>query len=373
MPALVALAWAVCEAAPDAADGAAATDPPRFDIEVSDAPARPFFLGLARRGRENVIVHPQVRGLLTLSLRQVTVLETLEAVRELYGYDFRRVAAGYFVLPASVQTRIFRINYLDMQRSGASRTLVSSGSISDRSRANGFDDSTGFAASADPAGAAASGGAASGDGTRLSGPGMTGTSIVSRTDADFWSQLQATLRALVGDAPEHSVVVNRHAGIVAVRALPETLRDVAEYLEQVERTVTRQVILEAKVIEVELSGAYQAGINWAAVLRDGNKTFFGGQATPPNGFGSDLLDSAGRPINVTPGNPVTGFASRTLGGAFTLAVDLQDISAFIDLLKLQGNARVLSSPRVATLHNQKAIIKAGTDEFFVTGVASNVT
>ncbi|MCS6946429.1 MAG: hypothetical protein NZM12_02300, partial [Steroidobacteraceae bacterium] len=47
LPALVALAWAVCEAAPDAADGAAATDPPRFDIEVSDAPARPFFLGLA--------------------------------------------------------------------------------------------------------------------------------------------------------------------------------------------------------------------------------------------------------------------------------------------------------------------------------------
>jgi MSHA biogenesis protein MshL len=133
------------------------------------------------------------------------------------------------------------------------------------------------------------------------------------------------------------------------------------------------VVLEAKVIEVELNDAYQAGINWATVLRDGNKTYFGGQSTPPDGFDNELLTNTGNPIDVTPGNPVNGFASRTLGGAFTLAVDMQDISAFIDLLKVQGNARVLSSPRVATLHNQKAVIKAGTDEFFVTGLESNTT
>jgi MSHA biogenesis protein MshL len=61
----------------------------------------------------------------------------------------------------------------------------------------------------------------------------------------------------------------------------------------------------------------------------------------------------------------------TLGGAFTIAADFKDFSTLIELLSSQGRTRVLSSPRVSTLHNQQAIIKAGTDEFFVTGVESN--
>jgi MSHA biogenesis protein MshL len=64
---------------------------------------------------------------------------------------------------------------------------------------------------------------------------------------------------------------------------------------------------------------------------------------------------------------------RTLGGAFTLAADFSDFTSFIELLGVQGNTRVLSSPRVSTLSNQKAIIKAGSDEFFVTNVSSDTT
>jgi MSHA biogenesis protein MshL len=67
---------------------------------------------------------------------------------------------------------------------------------------------------------------------------------------------------------------------------------------------------------------------------------------------------------------VTEFASETLGAAFALAFDVSDF-AFVELLATQGETRVLSSPRVATLNNQKAVIKAGTDEFFVTDVSSN--
>src|SRR5690606_272937 len=79
------------------------------------------------------------------------------------------------------------------------------------------------------------------------------------------------------------------------------------------------------------------------------------------------------PVVVAPGNPISGFITDTLGGAFTLAADFSDFNAYIELLGSQGRTRVLSSPRVSTLHNQKAIIKAGTDEFFVTGVHSDTT
>ena len=336
-----------------------------FDLEVSDVPARAFFLGLAKRGGENVVVHPLVKGNLSLSLRNVSVAQTLEMVREMYGYDYRRLASGYFVMPASVQSRIYRVNYLDIARLGASRTIVSSGSITDVGRDTN-NNGTG-SGSAQPAGNATQNLGANNE------TESTGTSIVSRTDSDFWLQLEASLKAIIGTTAERSVVINRQSGTIAVRAMPDELRNVDEYLQQIQSIVTRQVVLEAKVIEVELSDAYQAGINWGAVFRNGNQTIFGGQSTPGDGFDRDLLASTGRQITVGPGNPVTSIPARTLGGAFTLALDLHDINAFIDLLKLQGNARVLSSPRVATLHNQKAVIKAGTDEFFVTGIESNTT
>jgi MSHA biogenesis protein MshL len=135
------------------------------------------------------------------------------------------------------------------------------------------------------------------------------------------------------------------------------------------------VVLEAKIIEVTLSDGFQAGVNWAAVQQQtdgdvitGGNLSGGGQlgSTPP--LAPPL---AGQPLPVAPGNPITGFGSETLGAAFALALDIGDFNAFVELLETQGDTRVLSSPRVATLNNQKAVIKAGTDEFFVTEVRSN--
>ena len=56
---------------------------------------------------------------------------------------------------------------------------------------------------------------------------------------------------------------------------------------------------------------------------------------------------------------------------FSLALNFGDFTGFIELLKTQGNVQVLSSPRVATMNNQKAIIKVGSDEFFVTDISTN--
>jgi MSHA biogenesis protein MshL len=67
----------------------------------------------------------------------------------------------------------------------------------------------------------------------------------------------------------------------------------------------------------------------------------------------------------------TGFINATVGGAFAMAFDIGDFNSFIELLAGQGETRVLSSPRVSTLNNQKAVIKAGSDEFFVTDISSD--
>lgn len=337
----------------------------RFNVDVEDAPARAFFQSLVEGTPHNILVHPEVNGRVALTLKRVTVEEVLSAMRDLYGFDYRRVATGFMVLPATVQTRVYQLNYLDLQRLGVSRTRISSGQITQGGDSEYGDGGRGAGK------ARAQGESENGDEQRTE---VTGTSVLTRHDSDFWGSIEANVRAIIGvNAPDRSVVVNRQSGVIVVRAAPNEQRDVSDYLSRTERTVGRQVVLEAKIVEVELSSTYQAGINWAAVLRDGSRQYTLGQMAPPGGFDADLLTPPGVPVPVAPGNPVDGFISETLGGAFTLAANFADFNTYIELLNLQGRTRVLSSPRVSTLHNQKAVIKAGTDEFFVTGIESDTT
>jgi MSHA biogenesis protein MshL len=328
-----------------------------FDIDVMNADARDFYMSLVEDTDVNLVVHPDVTGSLSLSLKQVTLAEVLATVRDVYGYDYRLSGNSYIVLPATLQTRVYEVDYLNLSRAGLSRTRVSSGQVS-QSRAR--DDDAGTDGNV----------IRSGDNRGDSSEAM-GSVIDTVSGADFWRDLGATLSQILGTGEGRQVVVNAQSGVIFARGMPEELRAVGDYLERIHAAARRQVVLEAKIIEVTLDDGFQAGVNWAAVqVTSSGDTFAGGQVSP-----SVSLDPndpiGGDDITIGPGNPVTEFMSQTLGSAITLAFDVGDFNAFVELLELQGDTRVLSSPRVATLNNQKAVIKAGTDEFFVTDVSSN--
>jgi MSHA biogenesis protein MshL len=199
------------------------------------------------------------------------------------------------------------------------------------------------------------------------------TRIETENDTSFWDDLEDSVTRLVGETEGRHVIANAQAGVLSVRAMPEEHRAVAGFLEIIEGSVQRQVILEARIIEVELLDRFRSGINWELLFEIDGVDFAVGQVAGNSLFDEGTSAIRGAPLDIgAGGTSVGGFQSSAFGGPFTLSAGSEDFSSFIELLETQGNTRVLSSPRIATVNNQKAVIKVGTDEFFVTGVQSQV-
>ena len=349
----VAAAAASSPAAAGAAPAATAPPPraeaasePRFDLIVNGAQARDVFLSMVADTRYSMLMHPEVGGALSVTLRGVTLREALESIRDVYGYDFKVDGRRVTVFPATLQTRLFAVNYLHTKRQGRSDVRVSAGS----------------APSNQPSGAT-SGTPASASTAPLSESTHVSTSSVS----DLWAETAEALRSMVGTGSGRNVIVSPQSGTIAVRAMPEELRQVEAYLRASRLAVERQVMLEAKIVEVELNEGFQSGIDWSILRSRGSIGLTSGYANNPllsNGNGLPTLPQA-------IGALVTEGVSLPSGGAGTLGLALatNGFAAVLGFLETHGDVQILSSPRVATLNNQKAVLKVGVDEYFVTNVA----
>ena len=319
---------------------------PRFDLTVHNAPARQVFMGLVEGTPYSMILPQDVHGTISLNLKEVTVPEALGAIRDVYGYEYRREGNRFFILGNDMQTRMFPVNYLNLSRKGLSDTRVAASGLNTTGSTTGSTGATSSASSS------------------------SGVQIQTQTQADFWKDLTTALVAIVGAEGGRKVIVNPQAGIVVVRAMPDELRLVQEYLGVTQTSMNRQVILEAKIVEVQLKDGFQSGINWAGIASANGRSFTLGQVTGSKTIGSGLSDTSGNTGNLNPTtgtfSAISGTNSSAFGGVFALAVKSNNFAAFFELLKTQGDLNVLSSPRVSTMNNQKAVIKVGTDSYFVT-------
>lgn len=325
----------------------------RFDVSANDVDARVFFPSLVEGTPFSVAVHPQVSGNISLSLKSVTLSEALQVVQDIYGYEISREGRILRVYPAGLRTETFPVNYLYMERIGLSLTSVSSGRISDNNNNNNSNNNLNNNGLNNGNNSNFSNNRSNNNGNDQNSNNTNGTFISSRTKTDFWGELQKTLESILGSSGDgRSVVVTPQAGLVTVRANPDELRQIRSFLSTAESHLQRQVILEAKILEVTLSDGYQQGIQWQDVLgsalADGNtKVNFG---TSEGSFGDQITEA--------------------IGGVTSLSLKGTDFTAMITLLDTQGDVDVLSSPRVTASNNQKAVIKVGRDEYFVTDVSS---
>lgn len=372
---------------------------PRFDLAVSDAPAAQVFLALVNGTRYSMLLPPDITGSLTLNLKNVTVRESLEVIRELYGYDFRVQGNRISVQPNTPQTRIFQVSYLASKRGGTSSTRVIS--------SNGNSGS--------PGGGSGSSGTT---GNNTSGSGSSAyenTSVVTAQASDFWLELgvgiataldceyemtniagatggaNSAARQMLGQrmdklkCPEgRRFLMNQQSGVVMVRARPSELRDVAEMLKAMQAGVERQVMLEAKLIEVELNDGFQSGVNWAAFDKFGRQRWgmnANTSRTPnyyvPTAADGNLDLNNGQWVDSNKAAALTGASgllnSFPIAGALGLSFQTKDFASIIQFLETQGTVYVMSNPRIATLNNQKAVLKVGTDDYYVTRVTAGTT
>lgn len=321
---------------------------PRFNVNAQDVALPDFLRSLVADTPYSMVVHPEVSGRISLQLKQVTLAETLEQVRQLFGLDVRQSGSIFQVFPAALRTETIAVNYLMLQRQGLSAITVNSGGVSQNSNNQSNQNNRGNFNN-NNLGSSNSLGNLGSVGNQQQ---FSGSSIQTENRTDFWKDLEQTLQAFLAQAPERMVVVSPQAGLVTVRAMPDEIAAIRAFLGQTEQHLQRQVVLEARIIEVTLNDDYQQGINWQNALASIRSTEFN-------------FSTSG----ITPANAL----SAQLGGVTAISFNNADFNGVINLLQTQGNAQVLSSPRVTAMNNQKAVIKVGQDEYFVTDVTSNTT
>lgn len=348
--------------------GAAKSSNERFDVSVSNVPAKAFFLGLVNGTGVNVVVHPEVTGTVTLDLKNVTVNDVLRVTRDIYGYEFKQDRGIYTIYSNAVRTEVFQINYLDVQRVGISDTSVLIGrapSSNENSDSNNGSGGNTTNESANLLSMIQSAEQQKATGNVELSPGSR-VQTLNRTD--FWSSLKQTLTSIIGGESENrSVIINPQAGMIVVKAMPHELNAVRDFLERSQLSVKRQVILEAKILEVRLSEGFEAGVNWNAISGQLVATKNIQDGYPINTDGSSALIGEFRPV----ADPLLYGAQ--IGTTVAGLIQVTDITQLLSLLETQGAVQVLSSPRVSTVNNQKAVIRVGSDEYFVTGISSDNT
>ena len=424
---------------PDAAASTAASrnarGAQRFDLVVSDAPIGQVLSGLVEGTEYSIMLKQATQGSsevgvaggasagvrtesvdvsskrVSFKLKNITLFDALDAIRDVYGYDYSIEGRRILVQPAELQSRLFYVNYILGQRRGVSDIQVIGGAS---------------------VGGSSSTSSSSGSSTTSSFGSVQASGMTTAVKSDIWGEAEEALRTLLGcniakniasnplavrpvtstttganasraDVTQQgeplqgerlrgvdgctqgrALSINAMSGTILVRGMPTELRMVERMLKTMQMSISRQVIIESKIIDVELSKDAQQGINWSQFGNGLQRMSVGGNASnvglnqvgaTAGQIGGTTLPSSSTALGTT----LAGLlgTSRTtqaaIGNGGGISLQATNFAALINFLESQGRVHVLSSPRIATLNNQKAVIKVGSEEPFVTNIVGGTS
>lgn len=331
------------------------TDNRLYTLSVREAGIQEILLALAKDANINLTLDPEITGKVTVDLKNVTLEKALETILTPLDLEYRKEGNFIHVVKPKPETRIFSLNYLTSIRTG--NNLVT-GAIGGRNFGG-----TAIGVSSSPGGQQTS-----------SSGGYS--NVESKGVSDLWGDIEKGIKALLSQ--EGQLLISKTSNSIAVTDYPKNLKKVAEFLDTISRNIQRQVMIQAKIIEVTLSKDYQAGINWKFLQnlpRISNLTWGLSKGTKAEGAigypgysGTTETDNTGG-TGTTTGETVEipgVFHIMPFGGLFRIGATDTDVllSDIVEALSEQGTVNILSSPRVSTLNNQPAIIKAAREDVF---------
>jgi general secretion pathway protein D len=332
--------------------------PETYSVVVNNVRVQELLFALARDAKINVDIHPGITGVVTLNAIDQTLPQLLSRIARQTDMRWELNGPNLVVTPDVPFLRIYRVDYLNMDRTSNSTVSVS-GNVG---------------------GSTGGGGSAGGGGSNTSS-----TTVVNRSENHFWKTLVDNLKALLQETDKilpagatasatpvpaapaaspspasgsqsvaspappppnpgptfreaASVIANSEAGVLSIRASARQHEKVQEFLDHVLLSAKRQVLIEATIVEVALNNKFERGIDWSILSRSTR--------------GISLSQTA--VANSTNSGLVTGTVLDPSSG-------LGNLSATLRLLESFGDVRVLSSPKLSVLNNQTALLRVVKD------------
>ena len=255
---------------------------------------------LSRESKLNIIVDPDVKGEVTVDLKKVTLDRALRYLLTPLDLEYKREANVIRVSPVKMRSRMFTLNYLTTKRGASGEISAKSGRTEKRE------------------------GEVEGEGE--------GVKVNTSDTVELWKEIKEELKSI--SSKEGRLTVNKASGSILAIDYPQNLATIAQFLETIEGSVQRQVMIQARIIEVTLSDEYQMGIDWSDIAKSGGLQWTFNQLLAP--------------------------ATKV----FQIGISDSDFSLLLDAMSTQGKINILSSPRVSTLNNQPAIIKVATEDVY---------
>ena len=305
----------------------------RYTVVVNLVDVKELLFALARDAALNVDIHPAIEGKVTINAVQQTLPQILARIVKQVDLRYELEDNNLIITPDNPYIKHYRVDYFNLDRKLESSINVATQIATTGSSNIGSD----------------------GGGNTGGGNNNSLAQITNQSENLFWGNLERSLKAIINatnlEKNDDAVMINSTSGLVTIYGTTKQQQEVAKFINMAIGQVKRQVLIEATIVEVQLSDQYQAGIDWQRIAGDFSYTqdLTKGRIATDNNKPSYLF----KYINP---NSVIG-----------------NISATVQLLESFGNIKVISSPKLMVLNNQPAILKVVNNEVYFTYSASTTT
>lgn len=282
----------------------------KYTFKANDLDIRQALRMFSRLYDLNIYYEPEVSGNITVAFNNLPLKKAMEVILGSHKYYWQWQENLIYV--GKFQTRNFVIDYIRLTRTGTNSSNISISNQGENQDSGG-----------------------------------TQSTISQGDKISFWDELEKQLKTLVSNTG--SLTINKTTGTIQITDTPDRIKQVERFIKDIKGALHRQVVIEARIFEVQLNDDNSLGVDWGEV---------------------NFLDFAG--VTNTINGMVNGGISMKTATA-NLTYNDGRFQGMIKALSEQGNVKVMSQPRIRTLNNQPAVIKVGTDRTFFSTVATTTS